>query len=92
MEQQKEKQRWVPLEANPDVLNSFATKIGADIVSQGYGFQDMYGLDPDLLAMIPKPALAVILLYPLTEERERERIRGMHASYGVYVRQKRVLV
>lgn len=83
MEQENQKQRWVPLEANPDVLNSFAAKIGTDIVSQGYGFQDMYGLDPDLLGMIPRPALAVILLYPLTEERERERLRGTCASWDI---------
>lgn len=69
--------KWVPLEANPDVLNTLAENIGVDLQGQGYAFQDVYGLDDELLAMIPQPVLAVILLYPLTEEHERQRLQGM---------------
>lgn len=29
---------------------------------------DVYGLDEDLLEMVPKPVLAVLFLYPLTEK------------------------
>ena len=35
--------KWVPLESNPDVLNEYAAKLGADM-SQ-YQFCDVFGLD-----------------------------------------------
>lgn len=35
--------KWVPLESNPDVLNEYAVKLGADL-SQ-FQFCDVFGLD-----------------------------------------------
>lgn len=29
---------------------------------------DVYGLDEELLAMVPKPVLAVLFLYPITSQ------------------------
>lgn len=53
---------FIPLENNPEVFTSLVHDLG---VSEELGFFDVYNLDePELLALIPRPALALIFITP----------------------------
>ncbi|KIK60321.1 hypothetical protein GYMLUDRAFT_167662 [Collybiopsis luxurians FD-317 M1] len=63
--------RWIPLESNPEVLNSWANKAGLDESEAQFG--DIYGFDEELLTMVPKPVKAILLLFPITAAIEGKR-------------------
>ena len=63
--------RWLPLESNPDVMNKYMGNLGVDM--SVFEFTDVYGFEPDLLMMIPRPVLALVLLFPITENYEKSR-------------------
>ncbi|OMO59562.1 Peptidase C12, ubiquitin carboxyl-terminal hydrolase 1 [Corchorus capsularis] len=63
--------RWLPLEANPEVMNQFLWGLGLPVDEAECC--DVYGLDDELLAMVPQPVLAVLFLFPITSQTEEER-------------------
>ncbi|SPN98481.1 probable ubiquitin thiolesterase L3 [Cephalotrichum gorgonifer] len=81
---------FIPLEANPELMTTLLHKLG---VSPALAVHDVYSLhDPDLLAFVPRPALAVLLVFPVSEKYEahrreedeaREEYRGSGEGEGV---------
>lgn len=66
------KKTWVMLENNPEVMNQLASKLG---LSSELQFYDVYSLDePEFLAHIPRPALALLVIIPLTPAWEKDRM------------------
>ncbi|CAH8276280.1 unnamed protein product [Arabidopsis lyrata] len=65
--------KWLPLEANPDVINQYLWGLG--LSPDEVECNDVFGLDDELLEMVPKPVLAVLFLYPITKKCEEERIK-----------------
>uniref|UniRef100_UPI00398F71FC ubiquitin carboxyl-terminal hydrolase isozyme L3 n=1 Tax=Pristiophorus japonicus TaxID=55135 RepID=UPI00398F71FC len=56
-------QRWLPLEANPD----FMQQLG---LLPSWQFGDVFGMDPELLNLVPRPVCSILLLFPVTEKYE----------------------
>ncbi|KAL1306316.1 hypothetical protein AAFC00_004396 [Neodothiora populina] len=66
-----EQKRWIMLENNPDVMNHLAAKLG---LSSELQFYDVYSLDePELLAEISRPVLALLVIVPLTSAWDQSR-------------------
>ncbi|XP_023322187.1 ubiquitin carboxyl-terminal hydrolase isozyme L3 [Eurytemora carolleeae] len=61
-------ERWLPIESNPDVMNSFLRKVG---VPEEWEINDVFGLDDELLQMLPQPVLALLLLFPINDKQEQ---------------------
>jgi ubiquitin carboxyl-terminal hydrolase L3 len=58
------KKMFTVLENNPEVMNHLARALGMD---EKLSFYDIYSLtDPDLLAFMPRPVYALLVIIPLT--------------------------
>ncbi|KAF2731919.1 ubiquitin C-terminal hydrolase L3 [Polyplosphaeria fusca] len=59
------RKHFIPLESNPDVFTELVHKLG---VSPTLAFHDVYSLDDaDLLAIVPRPVYALVLVFPTTD-------------------------
>ncbi|KAG8822184.1 ubiquitinyl hydrolase 1 [Serendipita sp. 399] len=65
--------KWAPIESNPEVLTQWAGRVG--LSTKLTAFSDVYGLDDELLALVPQPVKAVLLVFPLTKEIDQARKR-----------------
>ncbi|KAI1770855.1 putative ubiquitin carboxyl-terminal hydrolase [Hypoxylon cercidicola] len=73
--------KWVVLENNPEVMNQLAAKLG---LSSELTFYDVWSLDePELMAHIPRPAMALLVILPFTPAWDRDR-RAEDAEKGDY--------
>lgn len=73
---------WLPLEANPEVLTSYAHRLG---LPMDYAFHDVLAVEPWALESIPKPILAILLLFPISDASETERLAAQpQTERGVY--------
>ncbi|TQW05334.1 ubiquitin carboxyl-terminal hydrolase, family 1 [Cordyceps javanica] len=63
---------FIPLEANPPLMTDLVHKLG---LSPTLAIHDVYSLtEPDLLAFIPRPALALLLVFPISAAYESQRL------------------
>ena len=59
---------WIPIESNPEIFTKLAQDIG---LSKSLAFEDIWGLDPDSIALLSRPVLAIVLVFPTGENYER---------------------
>ena len=63
---------FIPLEANPQLMTDLIHKLG---VSKALQMHDVFSLtEPELLSFIPRPALALLLVFPVSAAYESHRM------------------
>lgn len=64
------RKHFIPLESNPTVFTELAHSLG---LSPELEFHDVFSLEePDLLSLIPRPALALVLVFPTSPNHEAD--------------------
>ena len=59
--------RWLALESSPEVLTKYIHELGVD---EAWSLVDVFGTDDELLAMVPQPVGALLLVYPVRGKEE----------------------
>lgn len=66
------KHRLTAAENNPEVMSHLVHQLG---LSPALGFTDVYSIDePDLLAFVPRPSHALLLVFPVSQTYESSRL------------------
>lgn len=61
---------YIPLESDPEVFTQLLHNLGAPSLE----FHDVFSIDdPDLMAIIPRPVLALLLVFPTSETYEKQK-------------------
>ncbi|KAL8365971.1 hypothetical protein RB595_004650 [Gaeumannomyces hyphopodioides] len=75
---------YIPLESNPEVFTSLARRLG---LSAGLAFHDVLSLtEPDLLALVPRPARALVLAFPAPDDNYERRVKDQQDGPPAYDR------
>ena len=62
---------FIPLESNPSVFTDLGRSLGLPLV---LGFDDIFGLDLDSVAVLPRPVYALLLVFPTDDAYEQNRL------------------
>lgn len=77
----KTRKAFVPLENNPEVMTSLVQKLG---LSPTLAFHDVWSIDdPEMLSFVPRPANALLLVFPVSKSYEEFRVKE-DADKAVY--------
>jgi ubiquitin carboxyl-terminal hydrolase L3 len=73
---------YIPLESNPEVFTKLIHALG---VSPTLAFVDVLSLDdPDLIAMVPRPVLALVLAFPCAGDDYYKNLEEENRNREVY--------
>lgn len=61
----------MPLESDPAIITAYAQNLG---LSKTLAFHDVFSTDPEMLAFVPRPAHALLLVFPVTRVYEDYRV------------------
>eukprot|EP00922_Rhytidocystis_sp_ex-Travisia-forbesii_P013107 GHVS01019639.1.p1 GENE.GHVS01019639.1~~GHVS01019639.1.p1 ORF type:complete len:235 (-),score=47.21 GHVS01019639.1:110-814(-) len=64
----KMSKRWLPLEANPEVMSNYVKTLGGP---EGIEFTDVLGCEEVALQTVPQPVYGLVMLFPLNKEMEK---------------------
>ncbi|KAL0576887.1 ubiquitinyl hydrolase 1 [Marasmius crinis-equi] len=77
---EKPRKKYIPLESNPEVFTELIQSLGVS----GLEFQDVYSLDDDMLGMLPRPVLALVILFPAIGEEYEKGLEQEHSGLPGY--------
>ncbi len=76
---------FIPLEANPPLMTGLLHRLG---MAPTLAVHDVFSLtEPDMLAFVPRPAMALLLVFPISDAYEKYRLaedadRPLYAGKG----------
>ena len=84
----KEDFNWPPLESDPELFSEYMRKIG---LPEPYNFAELFGMDEELLCMVPQPVDAVIAGVAVQKKAEDRAKGDLSNKHAFYMKQTNVL-